>query len=168
MSEHPETCIALAIGSNIGDRLEALRAAIKAMQPYITVTTVSPVYETAAAYVAAQPAYLNAALTGTTQIEPLALLWMLKDIESEIGRLPTFRYGPRLIDIDIVFYGDLILETQELSIPHLRMGERDFVLRPLNDIAPDWVHPQNGKTVAQLLAALPGNDMTALGDLLCA
>jgi 2-amino-4-hydroxy-6-hydroxymethyldihydropteridine diphosphokinase len=160
------TKIALALGSNLGDRLASLQAAVKALSPYVSVTAVSPVYETAAAYVTDQPAFLNAALIGTTTLEPLALLWMLKDIESEVGRTPTFRFGPRVIDIDIILYGDAVLTTPELTIPHLHMAERDFVLIPLNDIAPDWKHPRNGKTVSELRAALPESSVTNLGRVL--
>jgi 2-amino-4-hydroxy-6-hydroxymethyldihydropteridine diphosphokinase len=158
--------IILALGSNIGDRLKALQLAADALAPYVQVEAISPVYETAAAYVTDQPLFLNAVLIGTTALEPLALLWSLKNIENEMGRLPTYRYGPRVIDIDLIFYGDTVLTTSELTIPHPRVQERDFVLRPLADIAPEFVDPRNGKTVAQLLAVLPHSEMKCLGTLL--
>ena len=166
MTEQTPTKIALALGSNVGDRHEALRAAVKALAHDIDITAVSSVYETAPAYVADQPAFLNAALVGTTKTTPLSLLWIAKDIESEIGRQPTYRYGPREIDIDIVFYGDLAMKTPELVIPHVRMTEREFVLRPLAEIAPDWKHPETGQTVAELLARVPETGMTKLGSLI--
>jgi 2-amino-4-hydroxy-6-hydroxymethyldihydropteridine diphosphokinase len=154
--------IALALGSNVGDREAALRAAVKALSPYVKVTAISPVYETSPVYVTDQPSFYNAAVTGTTTLEPLALLWTLKDIENSIGRLPTFRYGPRVIDIDIIFYGDRIVKTSELTIPHARMAEREFVLRPLNTVAPNMQHPETGRTVADMLGQLPDDGMTRL------
>ena len=157
--------IALAIGSNMGDRRDALRQVMAHIAPYVTVDAVSPVYETAPVYVTDQPPFLNATLIGSTKLLPLSLLWNLKKLEMEIGRTPTFRYGPRAIDIDILFYGQHVVALPELNIPHIRMAEREFVLRPLADIAPDWVHPQLGKTVQQLLADLPDDPSSRLGPL---
>lgn len=158
MNAHPKTEICLAIGANLGDRLASLRAAKEALAPYVEGLVASPVYETAAAYVTDQPAFLNAALRGWTTLDPMGLLYTVKDIEHDIGRRPTFRYGPRTIDIDILFYGDAQLHTPDLSIPHLLMAERVFVLKPLADIAAEWVHPALGQTVATLLATLPDAD----------
>jgi 2-amino-4-hydroxy-6-hydroxymethyldihydropteridine diphosphokinase len=160
------TPIALALGSNLGDRLANLRAAVEAVGGIATVTAVSPVYETPAAYVTDQPAFLNATLTAVTKLSPQALLFALKHSEQEIGRQPTFRYGPRVIDLDILLYGEQTVATVELNIPHPRMAERAFVLRPLADIAPDWLHPTSGKTVAALLADLPPEEFSCLGKLL--
>jgi len=158
--------IALALGSNIGDRLNFLRGALAGIAPYAAIAAVSSIYETPAAYVTDQPAFLNAALLATTTIEPLALLYTLKDLERDIGRQPTFRYGPRAIDIDILFYGTVCMETAELTLPHPRMAERDFVLRPLCDIAPGWVHPRLYQSAAQMLAALPVFEVQNLGRIL--
>jgi 2-amino-4-hydroxy-6-hydroxymethyldihydropteridine diphosphokinase len=158
--------IALALGSNIGNRMEALRAAVAGLKAFVTVTKISPVYETAAAYVADQPPFLNAALLGETSLEPLELLHKLKTLETELGRQPSFRYGPRLVDIDILFYGDRVLASPELAIPHPRMAERAFVLKPLADIAPDMKHPETGLSVAEMLAQLPDSEASCLGDLL--
>jgi 2-amino-4-hydroxy-6-hydroxymethyldihydropteridine diphosphokinase len=166
LADRPPIPVALALGSNRGDRLGFLRKAVKALASCVEVTALSPVYETAPAYVADQPVFLNAVVLGTTKLEPLPLLGAIKDIEKEIGRMPTYRYGPREIDIDMVSYGDLILETPELTLPHPRLQERDFVLRPLSDIAPEWRHPITGKTATEMLALLPVGDMTCLGRLL--
>jgi 2-amino-4-hydroxy-6-hydroxymethyldihydropteridine diphosphokinase len=158
--------VVLALGSNMGDRLAALRAAAAKLARYVTVKKTSPVYETTAAYVVDQPPFLNAVLTGETKLEPLALLWSLKELEIKLGRQPTFHYGPRLIDIDMLFYGDRILSTQELILPHPRVAEREFVLRPLADIAPDWKHPQSGLTVAEMLGRLPAHTAMRVQDVL--
>jgi 2-amino-4-hydroxy-6-hydroxymethyldihydropteridine diphosphokinase len=144
--------IALALGANVGDRMAALRAAVSGLKPYIGITATSPVYETAPQYVRDQAAFLNAALIGETRLEPLTLLRAVKDLENDLGRQPTFHYGPRAIDIDIIFYGDEIIDMPELRIPHPRVAEREFVLRPLADVAPDWRHPQIGLTVREMLA----------------
>jgi len=147
---------ALALGANIGDRLAALRGACAALGEVLTITAVSPVYETPPSYVTDQPAFLNAALCGSTTLGPQVLLDQVKLIEQELGRRPTFRYGPRVIDIDIVFYDAMTAQTATLILPHPLMAEREFVLRPLAKIAPDWPHPVTGVTVAAMLAALSG------------
>ena len=157
-TENKQHEICLALGSNLGESLKVLRATCEALAPYVTITNKSHVYETAPAYVTDQPRFLNAAVRGTTTLDPMGLLYTVKDLEIELGRRPTFRYGPRVIDIDIIFYDSLALHTTELSIPHSLMAERVFVLRPLADIAPDWTHPVLNKTVSQLLAELPPGD----------
>ena len=117
----------------------------------MTVTAVSPVYETAAAYVTDQPAFLNAAVTGTTKLEPLALLHALKQLENEIGRQPSFRYGPRLLDIDILFFNAEIIHEPGLIIPHPEIQNRRFALAPMNEIAPGFIHPVFLKSISTLL-----------------
>jgi 2-amino-4-hydroxy-6-hydroxymethyldihydropteridine diphosphokinase len=160
------TNIALALGSNMGDRLALLRAAVGALAASVTITKVSPIYETAPIYATDQPAFLNGVVLGETLQEPLELLRTLKELEIKLGREPSFRYGPRLIDIDILFYGNRILALPELTLPHPRMAEREFVLRPLADIAPDWEHPHTGLSVVEMLARVPDTKPACLGPLL--
>ena len=131
-----------------------------------TITALSPIYETPPAYVTAQPSFLNAAITGMTSLSPLALLWSLKYLEGQLGRQPTFRYGPRVIDLDLLLYGDQILKDSELSVPHPRIAEREFVLRPLADIAPGWKHPVTGVTVAEMLTCLAENTAVRAAETL--
>ena len=121
----------------------------------LTVTAVSPVYETAPWGEIDQPHFLNLCLAARTEKSPRALLKLLKQIEQDLGREPTYRWGPRLIDIDILFYDDQIVTEDDLTIPHPGLVDRAFVLAPLHDIALDWIHPQTGKSVTQMLAAVP-------------
>ncbi|HBM90922.1 MAG TPA: 2-amino-4-hydroxy-6-hydroxymethyldihydropteridine diphosphokinase [Rhodospirillaceae bacterium] len=152
---HTFSTVCLALGANLGDRLAALKAAREALEPFVEILDLSSVYETTPAYVMDQPLFLNAALLGKTKFDPRGLLYSVKNVELEIGRKPTFRYGPRVIDIDIIFYGDEVMKTPELTLPHDSIAERSFVLRPLTEIASDWVHPVLGKSARDLLNALP-------------
>jgi 2-amino-4-hydroxy-6-hydroxymethyldihydropteridine diphosphokinase len=149
----PQT-VYLALGTNLGERTVNLRRAIQSLPPAVTVLAESPVYETPPWGVTDQPNFLNMALKGETRLVPLELLKRLKQLESELGRVPSVHYGPRLIDMDILFYADLVLEAPELTLPHPRLHERAFVLVPLNDIASGLRHPRLGKTVGEMLAAV--------------
>jgi len=144
----------ISLGSNLGDRRENLRAAMAALPPTVRVTAQSPVYQTAPWGYADQPDFLNQVVEGETELSPRELLVHLKSLESRLGREKTFRYGPRQIDLDILFYADFIVEESDLQIPHPRLHERAFVLVPLADLAPDWVHPRLGLEVQALLAGV--------------
>ncbi len=149
----------LALGTNLGDRVENLRAALQALLPIVDLRAASPVYETPPWGFADQPAFLNMVVRAETDLEPTALLRELKRIEAELGRQPSFRYGPRLIDLDILFYDQQAFELVALTVPHPRLHERAFVLVPLADLAPDLRHPLLGKTVAELLAGVERGDI---------
>ena len=144
--------IYLALGSNLEDRMQNLKAAINALPPQMVVKAKSNVYETLPWGVEDQPKFLNMALKAETYLAPEPLLKHLKRLEIALGRQASFRNGPRLIDIDILFYDDLVLNTPPLTIPHPHLHERGFVLLPLMDIAPDFVHPVTKKTVREMLA----------------
>jgi 2-amino-4-hydroxy-6-hydroxymethyldihydropteridine diphosphokinase len=144
----------LALGTNLGDRLQNLRAALAAMPPEIRVLDESSVYETEPWGYTDQPPFLNMVVCAETELTPRELLIRLKGIESALGRVTTFRNGPRMIDLDILFYADLRLQTEGLVIPHPRLQERAFVLVPLAEIAPSLIHPVLGLSVAHLLEAV--------------
>ena len=147
----------IGIGSNVGDRVENLRQALEHLAGIMSLERLSATYETAPRYVLDQPPFLNMAVGGDTPLEPLLLLETLKKFEIDIGRVPTEeRYGPRAIDLDILFYGSDVVNEPGLSIPHPLMAEREFVLRPLADIAPNFRHPVMGRSVAEMFSLLEG------------
>jgi len=148
MKEH---IVYLALGSNLGDRLANLKQAISSLTPQLDIKAKSSVYETPPWGFEDQPKFLNQVIKGQTYLDPEPLLKHLKRLEVALGRKESFPNGPRLIDMDILFYDDLIVEKPSLVIPHPRVHERAFVLLPLTDIAPDLVHPGNKKSVRGML-----------------
>ena len=146
----------IGFGSNIGDRLARIQDAIHALSKTegITVQKISSVYKTDPVGFEAQAQFLNGVAAIQTSLPPLSLLHTLKDIEIAIGRKHRIRWGPREIDLDILIYGDLCLQTEKLVIPHPEMHRRRFVLAPLAEIAPDLVHPVFQETIHALLENL--------------
>ncbi|KAJ7130130.1 Dihydropteroate synthase-like protein [Mycena epipterygia] len=169
---------ALALGSNLGDRFYNIELALRLLEApqailgpedadaTIVVTDTSFMYETAPMYVTEQPSFINCACMIETNLTPLKLLKVLKVVETTVGRVPSIRNGPRAVDLDIILYGNTVVDTRtsprkelddlegELVVPHPRLAEREFVLRPLNDMIPDFVHPVLHHSVSTLLAAL--------------
>src|SRR5215467_6403519 len=145
----------LSLGSNLGDREKNLRQAIGALPARnVRVLRVSPIYETEPVDFRDQPWFLNCVVEAETALEPPALLHALRAIESGMGSRKEFAKGPRLLDIDILLYGDQTISTPELQVPHSRMTERRFVLTPLVDLASDLHHLSWPGTAAELLAQL--------------
>ncbi len=144
----------IALGSNLGDRAENLARAQSALADAVAIGVRSSVLETRPQYVTDQPAFLNMVLRGTTDLAPKALLAFLKKIERNLGRKPARRFGPRLIDLDILYYEDKIVNEADLVLPHPRIAERDFVLVPLAEIAANHRHPVTGQTTAEMLDVL--------------
>ena len=144
----------IGLGSNLGDRAENLRQAESALSAVVSVRKRSTVHETAPQHVTDQPDFLNMVVSGDTPLTPEALLRRLKSIEQSLGRKPSRRFGPRLIDLDILYFDDQIIERPDLVIPHPRIAERVFVLQPLLEIAPEKRHPVTGKTTEDMVSAL--------------
>lgn len=146
--------IYLGLGANLGDRPANLLAAVAALLPQVRVLRLSSVYETEPWGYHGQPAFLNQVIKAETELPPLELLAYLKQIEFSLGRQPSFQYGPRQIDLDILFYGDQVVELPGLTIPHPHLAERAFVLVPLAELAPNLRHPSNGRSVLEMAKAV--------------
>ena len=141
----------LSLGTNIGDRRSNLRTARFSINAQVQIESCSHIYETPPWGYIHQTPFYNQVIKGTTQLSPVDLMKFLKQVESDLGRIPTFQNGPRIIDIDILFYNDEIIELPQLIVPHKRLQERMFTLNPLNEIAPDYIHPKLNMKISELL-----------------
>ena len=155
----------IGIGSNLGDREKNCTRAIELLEKKgITVKKKSSLYKTEPWGIKDQPEFLNMAIEIETYLKPRELLGFLKQIEAEIGREKSYKWGPRLIDLDILLFDDIILDEDNLKIPHPLMHKRDFVLRPLQEIAPDIIHPSFKMNIGKLLQKLYNESQRSHGD----
>ena len=161
LTQKKSTRIAIALGSNLGNSQATLEAALKklALTPGIKVKTRSSWYKTAPIG-PSQPDYTNGCAILEVERDPHKLLEILLDIEREFGRVRLQHWGPRTLDLDLLLFDDVILETPELQIPHPRMTQRAFVLVPLAEIAPDWIEPVSGEAIAQLVEKVDSSGVT--------
>jgi 2-amino-4-hydroxy-6-hydroxymethyldihydropteridine diphosphokinase len=148
------TRVAIALGSNLGNREGYLREAARRLAAIITGLELSTFYDTEAVGGAPQPRFLNGAAVGTCALSARELLDSLLAIEQDLGRTRPYPAAPRTVDLDLVLYDDAVIDEPGLTVPHPRFRERLFVLEPLAEMAPEWVDPITGKSVAQLLEAL--------------
>ena len=148
----------LGLGSNLGNRQANMEKALKLLDDTLQIELISSVYETEPVGYVEQPMFLNAVCRGQTELGPLQLLSLVKGIEVSLGRVSSFPNAPRPIDLDIIFYGDMIMQTPELTIPHPRLEERAFVLIPLLEITPDLCHPLSGESLKDLVARVQGSE----------
>ncbi len=152
----------LALGSNVGDSRRHIEKAIELLGGSVHNITRAPLYTSKAFGVTNQPDFVNTALRGETSLTPAELLAFVKDVEQKVGRVQRFRWGPREIDIDIIFYGDRVQTDPTLTIPHPGLRERDFVLQPIVDIDPTFIDPLSKRSVRELLDALPKSNLSIL------
>jgi 2-amino-4-hydroxy-6-hydroxymethyldihydropteridine diphosphokinase len=141
----------LGLGSNLGNRARNIYAALRRLRPHVRLEQISSLYETEPVGLTDQPWFLNLVCAGVTELPAEDLLRAVKRIEGELGRRQGVRFGPRLIDIDILLYDDQVLATEQLEIPHPRLHKRGFVLVPLGELAPGLVHPVLKTSVRELL-----------------
>lgn len=151
--------VLVGVGSNLGDREFLIRKAVEAMRdlPRTLVVRVSSLYDTDPVGEVDQPAFLNAVVWLETTLEPRELLWQLLLIEKRMGRVRSQRWGPRPIDLDLLFYDDEIISEPDLTVPHPEAHRRGFVLLPLLELDPDFVHPSTGESIKKLIKKLPPN-----------
>jgi len=154
--------IFLALGANVGNKKEHIKKAIDLLSEKITSIQRAPLYETRAVGYTNQDNFVNTAIAGDTVLKPEELLLFVKSIEKKIGRIYRFHWGPREIDIDILFYGNSVLNKENLVIPHPRLHERDFVLKPLRELDATFVHPLLKKTIRELYDMLPKSDLSVI------
>jgi 2-amino-4-hydroxy-6-hydroxymethyldihydropteridine diphosphokinase len=151
--------VLIGVGSNLGDREFLIRKAIEALRdlPHTIVARVSSLYDTDPVGDVEQPAFLNAVVWIETELEPRELLWQMLLIEKRMGRVRTQRWGPRPIDLDLLFYAKRIIDEPDLQVPHPEAERRAFVLIPLSEIDPEFVHPGTGETIRKMLKKFDPN-----------
>jgi 2-amino-4-hydroxy-6-hydroxymethyldihydropteridine diphosphokinase len=157
-----EETVFIGLGSNRGDRVANLRAAIQLMSAYIRVEKISNLYVAAPLGYVPTDAFVNAVLKGATTLKAFELLTRLKQTEQAMGRPRGTHFPPYVIDLDILFYGNAEIDMLELKLPHPRIAERAFVLKPLAEIAPNFMHPVLFATARQLLSEVEGADQVKL------
>lgn len=155
----------LALGSNVGDSLGYINQAVELLGTSVHGIKRAPVYRTRPVGFTSQSDFLNTALRGKTGLKPAELLKFVQKVEKDAGRKRTFRFGPRQIDIDIIFYDDQVVKTPELTIPHASLIGRDFVLQPLCDLDPALKDPVSGRTVRQMLDDLGPSSRSIKGQV---
>jgi 2-amino-4-hydroxy-6-hydroxymethyldihydropteridine diphosphokinase len=153
----------LALGSNVGDSLTNITQSIKLLGVSVKHIKQAPLYTSKAVGYTDQSDFFNTAISGQTDLSPEALLKFTKEVEHQVGRTASFHWGPREIDIDIILYDDLQLQTDNLTIPHPLFRQRDFVLQPLADLNPRLADPVSGQTIRQLLASINPSDHSLIG-----
>jgi 2-amino-4-hydroxy-6-hydroxymethyldihydropteridine diphosphokinase len=150
--------VAVAFGSNVGDRRATLNSAIQALEPWVRNLRASSFYDMSYVGAEVQAPVLNAVVVGVTSLDAHALLERLLAIEQDFGRTRPYGGAPRTLDLDLILYGDAVLDEPGLVVPHPRFRERRFVLEPLAEIAPDWIDPVSGRTISELLSNLDSLD----------
>lgn len=157
------TEVYLALGSNVGDSPAYIRSAVTMLGQRLAAIKTAPLYASKAVGYTDQADFINTAVSARTDMPAAELLDFVKQIEQKVGRTASFRWGPREIDIDIIFYGDTAVDTPRLTIPHPEYHRRDFVLRPLLDLNPDLSDPVSGKPLRALLQKADFNQLKILG-----
>ncbi|MGH2447312.1 MAG: 2-amino-4-hydroxy-6-hydroxymethyldihydropteridine diphosphokinase [Chloroflexota bacterium] len=148
----------LSLGSNLGNRQHNLQCALAELAALGSLRASSSLYETEPVGPADQPPFLNLVVELDTRLSPLDLLHRIKGVEQIVGRTPTYRWGPRVIDLDILFFDDEVIESEELTVPHAELDRRAFVLVPLAEIAPDVIHPLLQVSVSRLRDVVAGRE----------
>lgn len=156
------TKVFLALGANVGDSLGNIEKSIKFLSKKLKDIKRAEIYSSKAVGYTDQPDFTNTAISGQTDLSPKELLKFVKEIEDKIGRVKRFRWGPREVDIDIIFYDDLVMESDELTIPHLHAHKRDFVLRPVCNLDCNFIHPKLKLAIRELLAKLPESELSII------
>ena len=155
----------IALGSNVGDSQKNIQQATDLLGEYISNIQSGNFYSSKALLVPGHPDlpdFVNTAIRGETELSAQELLQFTQKIEKEVGKVYRFHWGPREIDIDIIFYGDQIINKPNLKVPHPHFHERDFVLQPLADIDPDKIDPKSGQPISKLLQSLPKSELSIL------